>query len=285
MRRAFEVVLALVLAGCATSTTTPTPTPAPAATPPCELRYINLNSALWMQSSAEYEASALQTYAAARRMLDVALADPGWSAATEQTAPASTLPPAVILDLDETALDNSTYEGRAIVTGKPFTDERWKEWVAASEATATPGALQFLEYARSRGVTPFYITNRKAGVEEEGTLRNLQKLGFPLSTSEDTLLTRGERPEWAASDKSPRRAHVASRYRVLLLLGDDLNDFAPASGKSVAERDEIIRNTAGHWGTRWFILPNPSYGSWERAITGGASGCEGFQKKVEGLRP
>ena len=277
-------LLALFTFGCA-SAPAPATTSTTATAPECGSRYQNLHAALWMQSSAEYEASAMQTYATARRMLDVALADPTWTAATEQTAPASSLPTAVILDLDETALDNTTYEARGVVTGLPFTSDRWKAWVAEASAKATPGAAEFLSYAKSRGVTPFYITNRNAGDEEAGTLRNLQKLGYPLSATEDTLLTRGEHATADRSDKSPRRAYVASKYRVLLLIGDDLNDFTTATGKSIEERDAIIRDTANQWGTRWFILPNPSYGSWEKAASGGKSGCEAFENKVKALRP
>ena len=287
MRRFLPIATLLLAAACASQ---PMRTTAPVAstptTPPCSPQHAIINATLWMQTAAEYDASALQTYSSARRMLDAALADPTWTAATEQTAPASMLPPAIILDLDETALDNSAYEVRGIRSGQPFTDPQWQAWVDEATALAVPGASEFLAYARSRGVTPFYITNR-TGAQEAGTRRNLEKLGFPLSATEDTLLTKAERPEWSASDKSPRRAYVASKYRVLLLLGDDLNDFAFAAGKSVAERDAIIRDTASNWGTRWFILPNPIYGSWEKSALGNitSTGCEQLQKKIDAMTP
>jgi acid phosphatase len=281
------LIAALVLsAACASQPMNTAPASAATTPAPCAPQHALVNSTLWMQTSAEYDASALQTYASARRMLDAALSDPTWTAATEQTAPATLLPPAIILDLDETAIDNSVYEARGIRSGKPFTDAQWQGWVDEGSATAVPGVLEFLAYARSRGVTPFYITNR-TGAQEAGTRRNLERLGFPLSASDDTLLTKAERPEWAASDKSARRAYVASKYRVLLLFGDDLNDFAFAAGKSLEERDTIIRNTTQHWGTRWFILPNPNYGSWEKSALGNtnSSGCEQLQKKIDALRP
>lgn len=287
MRRQLSIAALLFSAACASQPmSTTSPVAASPATAPCSPQHAIINATLWMQSSAEYDASAMQTYASARRMLDAALADPTWTAATEQTAPASMLPPAIILDLDETAIDNSAYEARGIRSGQPFTDALWQGWVDEASALAVPGAAEFLAYARSRGVTPFYITNR-TGAQEAGTRRNLEKLGFPLSATDDTLLTKAERPEWSASDKSPRRAYVASKYRVLLLLGDDLNDFAFAAGKSVAERDSIIRDTADKWGTRWFILPNPNYGSWEKSALGNttSTGCEQLQKKIDALRP
>lgn len=214
-----------------------------------------LNATLWMQSGAEYRGSALQTYAAARAALDAALME----------SAAGSLPPAIILDLDETALDNTPYAARSISKGKTFEfDDDWQEWVAESAAAAVPGATEFLLYASSRGVTPFYITNRGTA-EEEATRVNLQKLGFPFGSGEDTLLVRGEKEEWNTFDKTPRREYVASRYRVLLLLGDDLNDFTAASGKSVSERIAIAEQAKDLWGKRWFVLSNPMYGSWESA--------------------
>jgi acid phosphatase len=132
-------------------------------------------------------------------------------------------------------------------------------------------------------VTPFYVTNRDMD-EEPGTRANLERLRFPLEPNVDTLLQRGENG-WKTSDKSPRRAFVASRYRVLLLLGDDLNDFTTTSGKTIAERNEIITRTKNWWGTRWFILPNPMYGSWETAALGSeGTECEKIQRRIEALR-
>jgi len=273
--RSLALAVALTLVHC-TTTTTPVSSPLP----PCNPGDSILNATLWMQSAAEYRAAALQTYAAARRALDEALADPAGSA----------LPPAVILDLDETALDNTPYAARSIRKGKTFLfDDDWEAWVAESAAEAVPGATEFLVYAKSRGVTPFYITNR--GTDEQAATRaNLVNLGFPLGTQEDTLLVRGARAEWNTFDKSPRREFVAARYRVLLFLGDDLNDFTAANGKSAAEREAIVDGAAALWGTRWFVVPNPMYGSWESALisaTPGSSGtpCEKLRKMVESLRP
>jgi 5'-nucleotidase (lipoprotein e(P4) family) len=259
--RALTFVLALTALACGTTR--------PAD---CNPGDTILNATLWMQSAAEYQASALQTYAVARKALDVALAD----------SAASSLPPAVILDLDETALDNSPYAGRSVRAGKTFVfDDDWETWVAESAAAAVPGAKEFLDYAKSRGVTPFYITNR--GTNEQAATRvNLEKLGFALT--DDTLLVRGARPEWNTFDKTPRRDYVASRYRVLLLLGDDLNDFIAASGKSVAEREAIIQSTRDQWGTRWFVLPNAIYGSWEGAVGGsGGTPCEQVRRKLDAV--
>ena len=293
MRNAF-LLLAFAAVACSTTVTqTPTPTPTPVvattavaelAPPPCNPGTPLVNAVVWMQTSAEYRASTLQTYATARRMLDAAIADPAWSAVPDVT-PSASQPLAVILDADETAIDNSGFEARVIQQGKTFEQKTWDEWNAGTGVRAIPGATEFLAYAKSRNVTPFFITNREPQ-EEPATRANLQRLGFPLETSVDNVLLRGEREEWKTSDKTPRRKWVASSYRVLLLLGDDLNDFTAARDKSVADRDAIIANTANWWGQRWFMLPNPAYGSWERALTGGTgTPCEQYQKKFDALQP
>ncbi|HUP60308.1 MAG TPA: HAD family acid phosphatase [Thermoanaerobaculia bacterium] len=272
------LILALVASGCATSTP-----PQVQPQQQCNPGHALLNATVWVQSSAEYRAAVLGTWTSARRALDAALADPSWNVEEGTSDPAQ--PPAIILDADETVIDNASYEARVIKAGKSYDAETWKQWVSESAARAVPGAAEFLAWAKSRGVTPFYITNRDHPEEAEGTLRNLQNLGYPLDPNVDTLLLRGERPEWK-SDKGSRRAHVASSYRVLLLFGDDLNDFANARDKSAAEREEIVRSNASRWGTQWFMIPNPMYGSWERAITAGTgTPCEQVQKKVDSLRP
>ena len=291
-RLALLSLTSLLAFGCSCMTHAPgTPVPAPepvaaAAAPepsiPCIPGNAIVNATLWMQSAAEYRAAAIGTYAAAQRALDAALADPSWSAVEGQTN-AGSLPPAVILDLDETAIDNSVFEARSVKVGKTFDNDLWKQWVEESAARAVPGAAEFLAYAASKGVTPFYITNRDFDPEGPGTQANVEKLGFPMSKTVDTLLMRGERPEWK-SDKGSRRDLVAQRYRVLLLLGDDLNDFANARDLSVADRDALFARTTSWWGTRWFMIPNAIYGSWERSVAGSGTDCEKLQKKIDALR-
>jgi acid phosphatase len=250
----------LLLSACATQ---------PRSADPCRAGLPILNATLWIQSSAEYKAAATQTYQVARTRIDARLHE-------------STRPAAVILDADETAIENMDFETRMIREDKTYDTAAWTKWINESAARAVPGAGEFLAYAKSRGVTPFIITNRKV-VEKPGTLANLQRLGYPVTA--ETLLVRGERPEWESRDKTPRRDYVASQYRVLLVLGDDLNDFTNAQGLTVEQRDARIRETAAHWGNDWLILPNPVYGSWEDAITGeGKTECEELRAKLEALR-
>lgn len=291
MKRVLVALVAASLLACAT-TPVPVPTPAPAPAPvatldapamPCDPGLTLLNAVLWVQSSAEYRAAALQTFAAARHGLDFALENPFAKGAMEETANDPGQPPAIILDLDETVLDNGEFESRMIRDHKTYESKAWKAWTTEGAALAVPGAAEFLAYAKKRGVTPFYISNRDIG-EEPGTRRNLEQLGYPLDPNVDTLLLQGENG-WTTGDKSPRRAFVAAKYRILLVLGDDLNDFAPASGKTAAERTAIIDSVRSWWGETWFILPNPMYGSWERAAIGpGGTPCEQVQKKVDALR-
>lgn len=228
-----------------------------------------LNATAWVQTSAEYRASALQAWRSARLSLERALKDRRWTAALEQTGDARRLPPAIIVDIDETVLDNSPGQARFLLEGNGrFSPKQWEEWTAESRAEAVPGAREFLAAAGARGVTVFYISNR-GPQEAEATRRNLAEKGFPVRDTVagnlgDALLLRGERPEWT-SDKSVRRAAVAARYRVVMLCGDDLNDFFPARLKP-EERMNKARAYDSWWGERWIILPNPMYGSWEDAL-------------------
>lgn len=283
MNRAFASLLLALFTACRMATPVPAPTTTAQEVVQCNPGHTILSATLWIQQSAEYRAAARQTYAAARTALDAALADPDWVGAEEETANDPSQPPAVILDVDETSLDNTPFQARVIRAGMTYNKKMWVEWVNESAAPPVPGAKEFLEYARSRGVTPFYITNRDSPEEAEGTRLNLERAGFPIDARGETLLLRGENG-WQ-SDKSARRAHVAATHRVLLLLGDDLNDFVNAREKSAAERDAIMERTAAWWGTRWFMISNPMYGSWERAAIGsGGTPCEEVQRKVDVLR-
>jgi 5'-nucleotidase (lipoprotein e(P4) family) len=289
MRRALTLLL-FTMAACATTRTTPapqppsqTPTVTTASTEPCNPGHHILNAVLWVDTSAEYRAIATSTFAAARRSLDAALADPSWIGTPEDSVTAAAQPPAVILDLDETSIDNLEYEARAIRAGKTYDREMWTKWVSEGAARAVPGAAEFLAYANSKGVTPFYITNRDSPHEEPGTRANLERLGFPLASNVDTLLMRGK-GEWKGSDKGPRRSYVAQNYRVLLVVGDDLNDFADARDKSAAQREALVNTMQDWWGVRWFMLPNPMYGSFERAVVGTeGTPCEIVQRKIDVL--
>lgn len=230
-----------------------------------------LHATLWMQRSAEYRAICLQTFQWGRALIDQALTDPEWSAALEQMdgeqagdAGAAPKPPAIIVDVDETMLDNSFYEARLIRDGAEYSAKTWDPWVNEESATALPGAVEFCRYADEKGVTVFYLTNRKAHLTE-GTRHNLAARGFPMRAGLDPVLTRTD-----VKDKGPRRRTITDEYRVLLVVGDNVGDFASTFGETdSAQRAARVDEYAALWGSRWLMLPNPAYGSWEGALLGG----------------
>ena len=264
------VALTALSAGCAS---------APSSRP-------NLDATLWVQTAAEYDAVARSVYVAALAQLPALLADSARSAALEQVADFSALPPAVILDVDETVLDNSPYQARLLVSGESYSSDSWADWVDERIAEAVPGALEFTTGAAALGITVFYVTNRRAH-QEQATRDNLDALGFPLRNDVDVILMRGEQPDWN-SPKSGRRRVVAGTHRVLMLVGDDLNDFVDVDGLTVAGRNEVARGYSEYWGQRWRMLPNPTYGSWERALFDSDFGLEPSERtdrKAEHLEP
>ena len=233
----------------------------------------NLNATLWVQTSAEFGAITTQIYRAAGLAMTAAMVDPHWTAAYEQTNDFRMLPPAVVLDLDETVLDNSSSQVQLIRSGQSFTEKNWAEWVKEARAGAIPGAVAFLHAAQLKGVAPHYITNRVCNPAdaEDPTVKVLKRLRIPYAP--DRLLCKT-----AGSNKTDRRRAVAERFRILLLIGDDFNDFT-AAPDTVDERAKLREFYEPMWGTKWFVLPNPAYGSWERAV--------GFDvgKKWNALRP
>ena len=224
----------------------------------------NLNATLWMQTSAEYRACVRQGFVLAAIQLERALADPGWTACLEQTGDVSGLPPAIVLDIDETLLDNSIYEARLVRDGGAYTTESFNAWCVEAAAAPLPGAVEFCRGAAARGVTVFYVTSRRAEVAA-ATRALLARAGFPLDERVQTVLCRE-----GAEDKAERRAELARDYRILLLVGDNAGDFAGEFREGTAgERRLAADRRAEWWGTRWIIQPNPAYGDWERALYAG----------------
>jgi acid phosphatase len=232
---------------------------------------------LWVRNSSEYRASIATIYRAALESLKRGLADPAWTAEPSQAGNLAALPPAVVMDLDETVLDNSEAEVQLLLQGTCFEafPAAWDAWVAQRRAPAVPGAVEFVQAARAladpagRPVRVYFITNRecakRAGSDDAcpqkaDTAANLAALG--LATSDAELMVRGERPGWGG-EKLSRRAVVAAGHRIVLNIGDDLADFlSGVRRQTVAERDRARCARDGYWGTRWFMLPNPIYGSW-----------------------
>ena len=246
----------------------------------------NLNSTLYVQTAAEYAALARQVFRSARRQMSRALDQDGWTAfpPQEEMERYRERPPAVVVDVDETVLDNSPYQARLIREGKRYSTESWNAWVREERADPVPGAVRFAQAADEAGVTVIYLTNRDAEVEP-ATRRNLRAEGFPLADDRDVILTQGEQPGWEG--KPPRRRAVAEDFRILLFLGDNLGDFLPDVERSLEARRRLVRRHFGYWGRRWFVLPNPQYGSWEGALYDydyGLSRAETLRRKRRRLR-
>ena len=227
----------------------------------------NLNATLLMQRSVEYKGAALTAYALAKFRLDQALADKNWTGApAEQKGNYQNLPPAIIVDLDETAIDNSGYQAWMTTKDTSFDPKTWNAYVKSVTSLAIPGAVDFMKYAESKGVKVFYVSNRKAD-EEEATRKNLEKLGFPMGGNVDVFLMARKQPDWGSA-KGTSRAFIAKDYRVLLNLGDNFGDFVDEYRGGEADRLKVFEANRERWGREWIVLPNPTYGSFESAPFG-----------------
>ena len=222
-----------------------------------------LDAILWQTTSAEYLVLARSIYASAQARLDSALADTHWTALPTQKENYRDLPPAIIMDIDETVIDTGVFQSQMARNGARFSSRPWREWQERNQPGAVPGAVEFIAAAQARGVTVFFITNRDHPTEET-TRRNLAAIGVALPKEVDTVLCRGERADWG-SDKESRRRFIAQSYRVLMVIGDDLSDFI-SDYRVAADLRVKAALKHGEWGTKWFMLPNPMYGSWENSL-------------------
>jgi len=232
---------------CATHTiaqNTETPTP-----PQQSQNTLKLLPVLWQQTSAEYRALCYQAFNIAETRLNQL---PKKKFRKEKLA--------IITDLDETILDNSYSEAQLIKEGKEHNKVTWKEWTQKSEATAVPGSVEFLQAASKRGVTIFYISNRGTS-DLESTLINLKKLNLPNADLSHMLFLTN------SSSKEVRRNIVAEKYNIVMLLGDNLNDFMNVFEiKPIEERFAETDKVKAEWGNKFIVLPNSTYGEWENAL-------------------
>ncbi|GGY59492.1 hypothetical protein GCM10007387_47460 [Pseudoduganella albidiflava] len=245
------------------------PLAASAEPPPVEQREL-LGGVLWLQQAPEARLATLSIYRNATGMLKKAIAAPD-SAAIEQRGQqaAATVPTAVIVDVDETMLDNSPFEAYMVRSGAAFDEAAWARWIGMRSAVPVPGALEFAKAADKAGARMFYVTNRECFAGENpckakaDTMANMAKLGFPRADDPEAFLLKGERPDWR-TDKTSRRRHVAATHRIVMLVGDDMRDFvSPAQAHALHARDrELTRLAEAEIGRRWFVIPNPMYGSW-----------------------
>ncbi len=223
-----------------------------------------VQATLWFQQSAEMRAIYYQTFNLAKMVLDNTLMTVRLSK-----------PAALIVDIDETMLDNSPFETEAIRTGKNYTKEGWFEWTAMEKAQPLPGTVDFMKYTMSKGVEVYYISNRYH--EELGsTINNLKKFDFPNADSAHVFLRKDK------SDKTDRRSKVEENHVIIMLMGDNLTDFSADFG----DRDDdlgfdAVDEQRADFGARFFILPNPMYGEWEKAIYNNNYGLPNEEKDIK----
>lgn len=253
MRNLMFASLCLALAGCQ-------------HTPPANDQ---LDAVLWTQTSIEHEMIYRQLFANATRQLDVALADPSWDALPFPPRNLQGLPPAVVVDIDETLLDNVPLNARDIINNQVYSYERWNTWVDQAKAEALPGSVAFLQAAEQKGIKVYYLTNREHS-QVAATVKNLRLRGFPVESGEQVLAasTPTGQCESAGYGKNCRRQWVASHARVLLMAGDSMGDFVQAEHNTLQAQRQAVAPYAGWLGQRWFLLPNPTYGNWYSAPYG-----------------
>jgi len=208
-----------------------------------------LLSVLWFQKSAEMRALYYQGYNIAEKTLEEKLKNRN-----------GIRTPAVIMDIDETILDNSPSEVYLIEQNIPFSDEVWKKWVNKASAEACPGALGFVKFAESQKVEVFYVTNREFPDELQPTLANLKRLGFPFADTTHLVL------KHEISSKEIRRKALSEKYDIVMLIGDNLADFdAIFDIRSGDLAFGAVEKSREKFGKEFIILPNPMYGPWINA--------------------
>ncbi len=209
-----------------------------------------VGATLWHQTAAEFRALTYQSFNYARLLFDQDL----------KTMRRNKMKRAVVVDVDDTVLDNSRYQSALILRRRNYGASAFTEWCKVAEAPETPGALAFLKYVHSKGARIFYVSNR-GQADKACTTENLNKLGFP-DVSDETLLFRTD-----TSSKEARRQMVMQKHRIVLLIGDNLNDLAQVfEKKSIAERFAAVDQMRNEFGKRFIVLPNAMYGEWEGAV-------------------
>ena len=210
---------------------------------------------LWMRTSAEYRALAYQGYNVALNLVKMAVTDP-----SHQRKPL-----AIVLDADETVVDNTKLMGESVASGNGrFDAPWWRQAVHQGKSQAMPGAVEFLNEVQKQGVEIFYVSNRYAPVNLDVTIQNFKELGFPSVDKDHVLLFEKD------SDKQPRFDMIAKKYYVVVYMGDNAGALPIGTkGKTLAERNGIIDAHKEDFGTTFVVFPNPAYGSWVSALAKG----------------
>jgi 5'-nucleotidase (lipoprotein e(P4) family) len=260
MKTLYILCAALALSGCAAK--------APVLDPENDFGHA------WVKYSADYAALTHQVYAVATRDLTRFVADTTWSAMPGQTD-AAELPPAVILDVDETVINNVSFQ---VSFERPFTDRKLEMWDRANVAEPVPGVVEFIAAAREAGVEVFFMTNRPceqyqgetdACPQKQTVIDGIRELGIDVEP--EFVMLALEQPGWTG-EKLGRRQLIAEKYRVIMVIGDDFADFVACARNSYyppctepatrASRLADLEEYGDYWGNGWYILPGPMHGSW-----------------------
>jgi 5'-nucleotidase (lipoprotein e(P4) family) len=185
--------------------------------------------------------------------------------------PCGDKPPAIVLDVDETAILNLGAEYDDLMAGRrTFDTEAWNRWEqdGAAYVAPTPGAKEALDRLRDHGVTVVFNSNRMAA-NAAGAEAALNAAGLGPARHGETLFLAGD--DASGSMKDGRRQVIAAKYCELAMGGDQLVDFSDlfrTEPHSVAARRATVAYSgiADLWGNGWFVMPNPVYGS---ALQGG----------------
>ncbi len=217
---------------------------------------------LWMQTSGEYRALCYQAFNLAKMNLNKALKKK------------SKKPLAIVVDADETVIDNSAFQAQLIGRNYGYSSKIWAKWMKAQQAKAIPGAKAFLNYAKKKGVEVFYVTNRTKKDGYKVTINNLKKLKFPYVDKKHMLL------KTTTSNKDARRKIVSKKYNIVLFLGDNLNDFTSnfSSRKSISERRNETDKIKSKFGKKFIVFPNPTYGDWLNSVIKRKFGASAAEK-------
>ncbi|MDP4460594.1 5'-nucleotidase, lipoprotein e(P4) family [Staphylococcus hyicus] len=209
----------------------------------------NVMSVAWYQNSAEAKALYAQGYNSAKETL---------SKKIKHHKGGKKL--AIVLDIDETVLDNSPYQAASALNGTAY-PTGWHEWVKSAQAKPVYGAKDFLTYADKHDVEIFYVSDRSHEKDLDATIKNLKKAKLPQADKKHVLLKK-------AGDKSKeaRRDQVRTDYNLVMLFGDNLLDFEEPKAATQKSRDEFVRQHEDDFGSKYIIFPNPMYGSWEATL-------------------
>jgi 5'-nucleotidase (lipoprotein e(P4) family) len=220
-----------------------------------------IGAILFMQKAAEYRALCFQAFNWGKMTLD-------FDDKTKKKLPKAQkkMPRAVVVDIDETVLDNSPAQAFGAKNRLPFDLKSWYAWGEMRKAKAIPGAVEFANYAKSKDVRIFYVSNRD-DVQLQATIDNLKTAGFPDISAENVLLRQKDTSGKYVSTKEPRRLAIGEKYRIVILFGDNLNDLSNVyENKSVADRFIEVEKAKDFYGNKFIVLPNAMYGEWESAI-------------------